>query len=194
MKHAAIVLLLLVGCRAPEPKPAQSSSAGAPAKQTIPPPSAADAQRIVAASAEFSDYEFTNASVTLPMKAPLPPYLAGEAKQLAAAGWLNVGAGLSPPHIALAPKAKGDRRFLIRPNGYVDIVPLASKELTGVTSVTPNSDGTVSADMTWKWIPNEVGGAFTHGPLHDRYAAPQKATARLMWDGRAWTVLRITPR
>lgn len=168
MKTGAIVLLLLAACAAPEPKPAQTSSAGAPAKQTIPPPSAADAQRIIAASAEFSDYEFTNASVTLPMKAPLPPYLAGE--------------------------AKGDKRFLVRPNGYVDIVPLASKELTGVTSVTPNSDGTVSADMTWTWIPNEVGSAFARGPLHDRYAAPQKATARLMWDGSAWTVLRITPR
>jgi len=73
-------------------------------------------------------------------------------------------------------------------------VPLASKELTGVTSMTPNSDGTVSADIAWTWIPNEVGRAFTHGPLRDRYAAPQKATARLMWDGSAWTVLRITPR
>ena len=190
MKHAAIVLLILAACAAPEPKPARTSSAGAPAKQTIPPPSPAEAQRIIAASAEFSDYEFTNASVTLPMKAPMPPYLAGEAKQLAAAGWLRrTGDG-----IELAPKAKGDKRFLVRPNGYVDVVPLASKELTDVTSLTPNSDGTVSADIAWKWIPNEVGSAFARGPLHDRYAAPQKATVRLMWDGSAWTVLRITPR
>jgi len=33
MKHVAIVLLLLAACAAREPKPAQTSSAGAPAKQ-----------------------------------------------------------------------------------------------------------------------------------------------------------------
>lgn len=188
MKHALVIFLIFVACRAPEP--ARMTSTAAPAKPAVAPPSAADAQRIVAASAEFSDYEFTNASVTLPLKAPMPPYLADDAKQLAAAGWLRKDAG----GIELAPKAKSDKRFLVRPNGYVDIVPLASKELTGVTAVRPNADGTASADVTWKWIPNEVGSAFSRGPLHDRYAAPQRATATLMWDGSAWTVLRITPQ
>jgi len=189
MRHAAIALLLLfAACRAPEPAP--SKSAAAPAKQTVPPPSIADAQRILAASPEFSDYEFTNASVTLPMKAPMPPYLAEEARQLTAAGWLRRGSD----GLELNAKAKGDKRFLVRPNGYLDVVPLASKELTAVTAMQPNTDGTVSADFAWKWIPNEVGAAFTRGALHDRYAAPQKAAATLMWDGSAWTVLRITPR
>jgi hypothetical protein len=188
MKHVLFVLLILGACRAPEP--ARTTSSAAPAKPAIPPPSVADAQRIVAASAEFSDFEFTNASVTLPLTAPMPPYLAADAKQLAAAGWLHERAG----GIELAPKAKSDKRFLVRPNGYVDVVPLASKELTGVTAVRPNADGTASADFTWKWIPNEVGSALARGPLHDRYATPQSATATLMWDGSAWTVLRITPR
>jgi len=188
MRHAIFLLLLFAACRAPEP--ARTTSSAAPAKPAIPPPSAADAQRIVVASPEFSDYEFTNASVTLPMTSPMPPYLAADAKQLAAAGWLRESAGGIEP----APKAKSDKRFLVRPNGTVDIVPLASKELTAVTGVKPNVDGTVSADFSWKWIPNEVGIAFTRGPLHDRYAAPQTATATLMWDGSAWTVLRITPR
>lgn len=190
MKNATLLLLLVAVCCTPETKPAKTTSAPAPAKQTIAPPSAADAQRILANSAELSDYEFTNASVTLPMKAPMPPYLAEDAKQLAAAGWLRRSAGA----IELTPKAKGDKRFLVRPNGYVDVVPLASKELTAVTSVTANPDGTASAAFTWKWIPNEVGSAFKHGALHDRYAAPQSATATLMWDGSAWTVLRIAPR
>ena len=188
MRHAVLFLLLFAACRAPEP--ARTTSSSAPAKPAVAPPSAADAQRIVAASPEFSDYEFTNASVTLPMKSPMPPYLAADAKQLAAAGWLREGAG----GIELAPKAKGDKRFLVRQNGYLDVVPLASKELTAVTTVKPSADGTASADFTWKWIPNEVGSAFARGPLHDRYAAPQAATATLMWDGSAWTVLRITPR
>ena len=186
-----ILLILLAVCCAPESKQQQTTSpAPAPAKQTIPPPSVAEAQPIIANSATFSDYEFTNASATLPMSAPMPPYLAGEAKQLVAAGWLR----RSGNSLELTPKSKSDKRFLVRPNGYVDVVPLASKELTGVTAVRPETDGTVSADFTWKWIPNEVGSAFKRGALHDRYAAPQSATARLMWDGSAWTVLRIVPR
>jgi len=188
MKTTAMLLLLLAACGAPE-SPKTTSSAAAPAKPaTPPPPSSADAQQLIANSATFSDYEFTNASATLPLKAPMPPYMAGDAKQLVAAGWLRrAGAGLE-----LGAKAKDDKRFLVRPNGYVDVVPLASKELTSVTAVRPNADGTAAADFTWKWIPNEVGRAFARGPLHDRYAAPQSATATLMWDGSAWTVLSIT--
>src|SRR6266542_2932302 len=186
MKNVALLLLLFAACCAPEPKPAQTSSAGALSKQTIPPPSLADAQRIIAESPELSDYEFTNAAVTLPMDGSLPPYLADDAKQLAAAGWLR----RSGNTLALTEKAKKDKRFLVRPNGTVDIVSLAHKELTGVTALKPNIDGTVSADFGWKWIPNDVGRAFTRGPVHDRYAAPQKAMARLMWNGSVWTVLR----
>jgi hypothetical protein len=123
------------------------------------------------------------------MKGALPPYMAGDAKQLVAAGWLRrAGDGLE-----LGAKAKDDKRFLVRPNGTVDIVPLASKELTAVTAVRANPDGTAAAELTWKWIPNEVGKAFERG-LHDRYAAPQNATATLLWDGSAWTVLRVEPR
>jgi hypothetical protein len=189
MKHALLLLLLVAACRPPEqPAPVRASSAGAPSAQTIAPPSLVEAQRIIATSPEFSDYEFTSAAVTLPMKGAMPPYLADEAKQLVAAGWLRRGG----ERLELTAKAKGDKRFLLRPNDTLDVVPLASKELTGATSTKPNTDGTLSVDFTWKWIPNEVGAAFTHGPIHDRYAAPQKATARLMWDGSAWTVLRIT--
>jgi len=143
MKVIAIALLLFTACGAPEVP--QTTSSAAPAK-TIPPPSAAQAQPIIADSATFSDYEFTNASATLPLTAPMPPYLAADAKQLIAAGWLRRGS----QGLALTTKSKDDKRFLVRPNGYVDIVPLASKELTGVTAVRPETDGTVSADFTWK--------------------------------------------
>lgn len=191
MRFAAIamVVLLLTACAAPEP--ARTTSSAAPAKPaTPPPPSPAATRPLIADSATFSDYQFTNASVTLPTKGALPPYMAGDAKQLVAAGWLRrTGDGLE-----LGAKAKDDKRFLVRSNGTVDIVPLASKELTAVTAVRPNADGTAAADFTWKWIPNEVGRAFARGPLNDRYAAPQNASATLMWDGSTWSVLRIEPR
>jgi hypothetical protein len=190
MRFAAIALLFLAACGAPEPA-RTTSSAAPPSKPAAPPlPSPAAAQPLITDSATFSDYEFTNASVTLPTKGALPPYMAGDARQLVAAGWLRrAGDGLE-----LGAKAKDDKRFLVRPNGTVDVVPLASKELTAVTAVRPNPDGTAAADFTWKWIPNEVGSAFERGALHDRYAAPQNATATLMWDGSAWTVLRIEKR
>jgi hypothetical protein len=187
MKKALLLLVFLAACGTPEPKKA---AAPPPApKPAIAPPSAEAAQQLLAASPEFSDYQFTNASVTVPLNAPMPAYMEDDAKQLAAAGWLRKSGG----GFELTEKAKGDKRFLVRPNGYADVVPLAKKELTGVTAVRPNPDGTVDAAFNWKWLPNEVGAAFTRGPVHDRYAAPQKATAKLMWDGSTWTVLRITP-
>jgi hypothetical protein len=72
-------------------------------------------------------------------------------------------------------------------------VPLASKEFGDVQAVR-DREGEVTVDFTWKWIPNEVGRAFTGGLTHDRYAAAQQATATVMWDGSKWTVLKIAPR
>ena len=78
-------------------------------------------------------------------------------------------------------KAKEDKRFLVRPNGTLDVVPLAKKELVSIDAVRGER-----VDFTWKWIPNEVGAL-----LKDRFAGDQKATATLLWDGTTWTVLRI---
>jgi len=180
MKTVAILALLAVACGGGESKP--PAAAAPAAKKTPPPPTAADAQTLIASSPEFSEYQFTNASVSMPMK--ITPVSRDAAKQLAAAGWLKIDGDA----IALTEKAKSDKRFLARPNDTLDVVPLAKKEITGVTAVR----GT-DVDFTWKWIPNEVGAAFKSGDLHDRYAAQQRATATLLWDGTAWTVLRITP-
>lgn len=190
MRLAAIALIFLAACAAPEPA-RTTSSAPAPAKPAAPPPPPpAAAQPLIANSAVFSDYEFTNASTTLPTKGPLPPYMADDAKQLVADGWLRRTAG----GLELGEKAKDDKRFLVRPNGTVDIVPLASKEITAVTAVRANPDGTAAADFTWQWIPNEVGSAFKRGALYERYAAKENATATLMWDGTSWTVLKVEKR
>ena len=63
-------------------------------------------------------------------------------RELADAGWLAVdGAG----DVTLTAKSRNDRRFLLRSNGLLDIVPLAKKEMGTVQSVQANEDGTVAA-------------------------------------------------
>ena len=88
--------------------------------------------------------------------------------------------------VVLTGKSKSDKRFLVRPNGILDIVPLAKKELGEVTAVRMNDDGTAAADFTWTWVPNEVGRTFA-----DRYAGTQQATATLIHDGTSWSILGI---
>jgi hypothetical protein len=186
MKRALAVLLLLAACSGE--KPAQQ--AAAPAKPSAPPPpSAQQARELIANAPDFGEYEFTNAGYTLPTSgAAMNEPQRTSAKELAAAGWLTVdGSG----DIALSDKSRSDKRFLLRPNGLLDIVPLAKKEMGDVTAVRQNADGTVTVDFSWKWIANEVGAAFRTGLVHDRFAAPQDGRATLIFDGAGWGILKI---
>ena len=188
MKHAlAVALLLLAACSGSE-KPIEQAAPEKPAAP--PPPSAQQARELIMSSTDFGEYEFTNAGYTTPVSgAAMNVPQRTTAKELAAAGWLVVDAN---GDIALSEKSRNDRRFLLRPNGLLDIVPLATKEMGEVTAVRQNpADGTVTVDFTWKWIPNEVGRAFRTGLVHDRYATPQDGRATLMWDGTKWTILKI---
>ena len=181
--RSLFVLLVVAACA----KETVAPPAAAPAKKpALPPPTAIQAQQLIADSADFSDYEFTNASYSLPLsrKAMTEPARA-YAKALASAGWIRFDGDA----VALTEKAKSDRRWLVRPNGFADIVPLAKKEMGSVTAVRANADGNVAADFDWTWSPNEIGKVFA-----DRYAGKQLATATLINDGSAWSVLRITKR
>ena len=182
-----IALLLLAACGGSDEKPipAQSTTTAAPA----PPPSAQQAREMIANSAEFGEYEFTNAGFTTSVSgATMSEPVRQSVRELAAAGWL----ALDPTgDIALTEKSRNDKRFLLRPNGLLDIVPLAKKEMGDVTAVRANSDGTTTVDFTWRWIPNEVGAAFKTGLVHDRFAAQQDGRATLIWDGTSWSVLKI---
>jgi hypothetical protein len=179
-----LALALLASCskNAPPPPPAASAEAAAPA-----PPAADAAKTLIASSPEFSEYEFTNAAATLPLQRSA---MNAPAQQLAAdlksAGWIRFD---DSGAVVLTEKARKDRRILVRPNGFMDLVPLARKELTTVTAVR----GT-NIDFDWRWIPNDLGAAIKSGAVHDRYAAPQHATATLIHDGTAWAVQRITAR
>jgi hypothetical protein len=184
------IALLLVACSggsetngsANEPRPAAVVKAP-------PPPDIATAAQIVAGSPEFGEFEFTNAAYTLPLKDSMMNEPArAAAKDLLDAGWIVMSGG----DVALGSKANGDRRFLIRPNGFGDIVPLAKKQFLDVDALKPQADGTINAEFSWKWIPNDIATSFHSGELKSRFEGERDATATLMWDGSAWTVLRIT--
>lgn len=106
-------------------------------------------------------------------------------KALAKNGWIGVdGDG----NVILTGKAKADKRFLLRQNGFIDIVPMAKKEFVGVSALHVNPEGQPLVDFRWKWVPNEIGA------LTDRYTGEQLAIATLLWDGSQWSVLRINPK
>lgn len=187
MKRLLMALVLIVlACNGGE-KPVTTSAA--PAKPKSPaPPTAAAAKDAIANSSEFSEYQFTNAAYTLPLKrSAMNEPARNAAQELESAKWIRFGGD----DVLLTEKASSDKRFLVRPNGYVDLVPIAKKEFGVVTGVRSNPDGTVSADFEWRWIPNELGQSFRSGLVRERFDTAQHASAKLMWDGKTWAVLRI---
>ncbi|MBV8518028.1 MAG: hypothetical protein JO197_11565 [Acidobacteria bacterium] len=190
MKRVAFLLIFLAACGGHEPAATNTSTTTAPAKPaTPPPPTVAEAKTLLENAPELGEFQFTDAAYSLPMQTSVmnDPTRAA-LKDLQRAGWLAVdGSG----GVMLTPKARDDKRFLLRANGILDIVPLAKKELRGVTDVRANPDGTATADFAWAWIANDVGNAFTTGEVHDRFMRSRQSRATLIWDGKTWSVLRI---
>jgi hypothetical protein len=179
-----LLVLLLAACTAEKPVKTEAPKPATPA-----PPSAAQARDLIANSSELGEHEFTSAGWTAPvagssMSAPVR----AEAHDLAAAGWIAIDEN---GDVSLNAKSRSDKRFLLRPNGLLDVVPLAKKEMGDILTVEKTEDGMVGVDFKWKWVPNEVGAAFRTGPVHDRLAAPHQSRAALMWDGTGWMVLKI---
>ncbi|HEX2831546.1 MAG TPA: hypothetical protein VHW00_00945 [Thermoanaerobaculia bacterium] len=186
MKRLLVLLVLLTACGGSEPPAAPKPAAETPA--TPPPPSAAETRALIANSAEFGEFEFTNAAFTTPVNlATASEPVRASAKELAAAGWISIDGGT----VALTEKSRGDKRFLMRENGILDVVPLAKKEMGDVRNVQANPDGTATADFTWTWNANEVGSAFRSGTLYERYHTPRTSKATLIWDGTSWSVLKM---
>jgi hypothetical protein len=186
MKRAflSLAFVVLAACGGEAP----STATGAPKAQTPPPPSVAEAQTMIGGSAELGEFEFTNAAFTTPVDLKLASEpVRISAKELADAGWISIDAG----QVTLNAKSRDDKRFLMRANGILDVVPLAKKEMGEVTAVHANADGTATADFAWRWVANEVGSAFKTGALHDRFATPRTSKATLIWDGSTWSVLKI---
>ena len=151
------------------------------------PPSTDEARTLIADSAAFGDFEFsTGSSFSLPLDTSQfnQPARAG-ARDLEKGGWIRIQSG----SVVLA-KGEGDPRFLVRPSGFLDVVPLAKKELLEVEAVRQTEDG-AEVDFTWRWIPNEVGSSFTTGAVKERFDATHAATAKLQDFGAGWEVMLV---
>lgn len=188
MRTAALILALsfFLSCSGGE-TPADTATAAGTAPAAAPLPTPDQAKALIADSPEFGDFEFsTGSSFSLPLDAAQfnEPARAGAA-DLERAGWIRIEGG----KVVLA-KGDGDKRFLVRPNGFLDIVPLAKKELLEVTGVRKTDEG-AEADFTWRWIPNEVGASFTSGLVKERFDAIHVATAKLRDFGQGWVVMLI---
>ncbi|HEX9982413.1 MAG TPA: hypothetical protein VGF69_04040 [Thermoanaerobaculia bacterium] len=184
---AALLLILTAACGGETPQQTATTTATQPTTTqpaAPPPPTIAEAQTLLASAPEFGEYEFTNAAFSLPMtRAAMTPDARKAADALKKAGWLSFD---SDGNVLLSDKARNDRRFVVRQNGFTDIVPLAKKELVAVESSGPDPEG-ARVTFTWKWIPNELGELVAK----ERFAQPQRATATLIPSGTGWAVLRI---
>lgn len=188
MKAAVLMILLAsAACSGEQSAPVAPAAETRPA--TPPPPAAQEARDLIERAPEFGEYQFTNAAVTLPVDgARMSEPVRQMARQLADAKWIALDGA---DRVVLTARSRDDRRFLMRQNGILDIVPLAKKEMADVRAVTRNADGTASVDFTWRWVANDVGQAFTSGPIHERFTAVHEARATLIWDGSSWSVLSI---
>jgi hypothetical protein len=176
------IALLLVAC-GEKPAPVATTTTAAP---PVTPPTVAEATEIIGNTGPLGEFEFDDAAVTIPLtNAGANPLALAVATDLERTGWITVDEGT----VTLTEKAKHDKRFLVRQNGVVDIVPLAKKEMGAARSVTPAADGEVQVTFSWRWIPNEIGRELK--ALEGRYAGEQNATATLIREGAGWAVLRI---
>ena len=186
MRRWFAIALLLAACGQEQPSTTTTTTTAKTSQ--VPPPSVDDARKIIQSSMEFGEFQFTDAAYSLPVsQATMNEPQRAAARELAKAGWITLD---GPGDVMLNDKSRTDKRFLLRPNGILDIVPLAKKEMIGVQGVRPNDDGTAGADFTWRWIANEVGGAF----LRNQYEGTHNATATLFRENGEWKVLTIAAR
>lgn len=186
-------ILLITACGSESaPTPDATATTSTATASSTPLPTKEEAAAVIRESAEFGDFQFTFSSFSLPVQRSMmnEPALAG-AQELKEAGWIAFdGSG----DVVLTAKSKGDKRFLVRPNGFIDIVPLAKKEFGEAASVERTPDGNAAVDFSWRWSPNEVGSSFKSGLIKERFSIDHKARATLMQDAGRWTVLLIEPK
>ncbi len=191
MKRAFAMLLLLTACaNEDQTQTSTATETQIDAAKKAPPITKEQAREMIANSPVLGEHEFTFAAVSLPVSGSrLNEVTRNTAKQLADAGWIEFD---PTGDLALTDKSRNDKRFVLRENGILDIVPLAKKEMGDVAgNVTIHGDGTASVDFSWKWVPNEVGASLKTGLEAERFAKTQNATATFIWDGTSWSVLKI---
>lgn len=168
---------------------ATDTSTTAPRRPRLPDPSMDEAKALIESSPTFGTYQFSKDAVSIPLQKSLLTDANREATEdLVKAGWLR----FHRDEILLTPKAKKDKRFLVRDNGFVDVVPLAKKELVSVDAIGHDQEGSPTVEFTWHWIPNDIAKAF-HGKLATRFSSTYHARATLLEMNGKWDILTINP-
>ncbi|HUO84956.1 MAG TPA: hypothetical protein VM534_07580 [Thermoanaerobaculia bacterium] len=182
----ALFLLLLsavTGCQPeadPTPVPAAPDSAAPPL------PTVEQARTLIANDPQFGEFDFTWAAISLPLSVDRMHQEAGaHAESLRSAGWIQFEDG----EIVLTEKALEDRRFIVRPNGFLEIVPLARKELLEIIEVRETEGENAVVELSWRWETNEIGQLLREGAAAQRFAATHRAKATLMPGAGGWQVL-----
>jgi hypothetical protein len=180
---------LSLACSTPEESTKQTAAAAT--ATTAPSLTPESARQLLESSPEWSDYQFTYASWSVPLRArEMNDAHRRTVQELREAGWLAVdGDG----NAVLTEKAKNNKRFLVRSNASLDIVPLAKKEIVAVSAPQPQPDGNTQVTIDWRWVPNEIGSVLKSGLVAQVFASPHRAKATLMPSDGGWTVLMIEP-
>ncbi|HXI11800.1 MAG TPA: hypothetical protein VNM92_04055 [Thermoanaerobaculia bacterium] len=184
---STILLCALLGCGGPE---SRTATVALPETPALAAPENGEIMRIVGESPEWSDYQSPSSawSFATDVKA-MNPQVRANAEDLAKAGWIVIG----KERVTLSEKSRSDPRFLARTNGFIDVVPIATKEVVSVDSIKMEGDR-VFCNLTWSWRANEVGSAFASEPLHARLTALQYAAVELRASKGQWSVWEISAR
>lgn len=143
------------------------------------------ARELISGSSEFRGLRTESVTLSLPYStAGMTPAKRNAAYALRNAGWIKID---SKGRIRATPKARQDRRFFER-NDRIDVIPIASKEIVRILSLTKTSTNERSAAFEWRWIANEIGRDVPAELLPD-LSATRKGTATIRWDGfREWNL------
>ncbi len=186
-----LLILSLPGCGGSESRETATATVATSATSDLALPGPEEAKSLISGSPEFGDYRFTRVSFSLPMKGSMMnDWTHRSAEELAAAGWIRLD---EAGDVTLTDRASSDKRFLVRENGFVELVPLASKEMLDVVSVQPAPNDQATVLFDWKWIPNDLGEAFQSGTIRNELDQVHHSKATLMEGATGWEILLIEP-
>lgn len=191
---AAIVLLIslaMIACGGESADAPSAEPEAESAERSFEPPSKEEAAEIIQKAPDYSDFQFTSVTLSIPMQeSMMHEQMRSYAADLERAGWLRVD---STGTVVLADKARRDNRWVERSNGFTDVAPLASKEFVEVTEVERVDGDTVEATFAFRWNQNSSGAAIQSGPMRERLDSVHYGQATMENYGNGWQLFIIRP-